>query len=88
MKSATFIGTAHPYRGGLTSFNQMLARMFRRKGVDARIHTFTVQYPSFLFPGKSQYSDSPAPGDLEILRTVNTVNPLNWFRIGRRLRPQ
>ena len=86
MKSASFIGTAHPYRGGLTSFNQMLARMFRRKGVDARIHTFTVQYPSFLFPGKSQYSDSPAPGDLEILRTVNTVNPLNWFRIGRRLR--
>jgi glycosyltransferase involved in cell wall biosynthesis len=86
MKSIIFAGTAHPYRGGLSFFNEMLARVFQKRGVRAKIYTFTLQYPSFLFPGKTQYSDTPAPDDVAIERRVNTVNPLNWWRVGRRIR--
>jgi glycosyltransferase involved in cell wall biosynthesis len=45
-----------------------------------------VQYPSLLFPGKSQYVTTPAPEDLHIERVMNTVNPVNWVRLGLRLR--
>lgn len=86
MKRITVLGPAHPYRGGLASIMEILARTFTARGSEVDIKTFTVQYPKFLFPGKSQYTDAPAPADLHIERCVNTVNPLNWIRIGRRIR--
>ncbi len=78
----SLIGTAHPYRGVLASFNERLVRELNTQGHQANIYTFTLQYPSFLFPGKSQFSDGPAPADIEILRKVNSVNPLNWLSVG------
>ena len=88
MKSAVFVGTAHPYRGGLSFFNEMLARVFNSRGIRSKIYTFRLQYPSFLFPGKTQYSDTPAPADLQIERRVNTINPFNWWRIGRQIKKE
>jgi glycosyltransferase involved in cell wall biosynthesis len=41
-----------------------------------------------LFPGKSQYSTSEKPKDLEIISEVNSVNPINWLRIGFKLKKQ
>lgn len=80
------LGPAHPYRGGLASIIETMAREYMRRGHEVAIYTFRVQYPSLLFPGKSQYVDAPAPDDLHIERVVNTVNPLNWIAVGRRLR--
>lgn len=80
------LGPAHPYRGGLASIMETMAREYMRRGHEVAIYTFRVQYPSLLFPGKSQYVDAPAPDDLRIERVVNTVNPLNWIAVGRRLR--
>ncbi|MGC9151069.1 MAG: glycosyltransferase [Microbacter sp.] len=85
LQSVILVGTAFPYRGGLASFNEMLIRSFSKKGKKAHIETFTVQYPSFLFPGKTQYSNSPKPTDVEIHRTVHSMNPFNWIKIGLRL---
>ncbi len=80
------LGPAHPYRGGLASIMETMAREYMRRGHEVAIYTFRVQYPSLLFPGKSQYVDAHAPDDLHIERVVNTVNPLNWIAVGRRLR--
>ncbi len=82
----TILGPAHPYRGGLASIMETMARVFRHRGHEVKIDTFTLQYPSVLFPGKSQTVDTPPPDDLHIERSVNTVNPFNWLRVGRRLR--
>ena len=79
------LGTSYPYRGGLASFNERLVRQFQDEGFDAEIFTFTVQYPSLLFPGKTQYSNEPAPDNLRITRCVNSVNPFNWIKVGREL---
>lgn len=76
------VGTAYPYRGGLAAFNERLAQQFSKDGDDVRIETFTLQYPSFLFPGKTQYSSSPAP-NISIRRSINSLNPINWYSIGR-----
>ncbi len=82
----TILGPAHPYRGGLASIMQIMARTFGLRGHDVDIQTFTLQYPALLFPGKSQTVTTPAPEDLQIVRCVNTVNPFNWLRIGLRIR--
>lgn len=82
----TLLGPAHPYRGGLASIMETMAREYQSRGHEVRIYTFTVQYPSLLFPGKTQYVDTPAPMDLHIERVMNTVNPLNWVSLGLRLK--
>ena len=82
----TILGPAHPYRGGLASIMETMAREYQSRGHEVRIYTFTVQYPSLLFPGKTQYVDTPAPNDLHIERVMNTVNPLNWLSLGLRLK--
>lgn len=80
------MGPAHPYRGGIAAFNERLAREFIRCGNEVTIVTFTLQYPSFLFPGKTQFSTEPAPEDLSIRRMVNSVNPLSWIKAGLAIR--
>ena len=57
----TILGPAYPYRGGLASIMETLARTFNKRGDAAEVLTFTVQYPSLLFPGKSQYRDGEPP---------------------------
>ena len=87
-KRIIIVGPAYPYRGGIADFNERLAREFQREGHEVIVYTFTLQYPGFLFPGKTQYSTSPAPRDLTIVRKVNSVNPFNWIKVGREIRRQ
>lgn len=79
------VGPAHPYRGGLASIMETMAREFQSRGHDVDILTFTLQYPSLLFPGKSQTVDTPPPADLRISRRLSTINPLSWWSVGREL---
>lgn len=79
------LGSAHPLRGGLAAYNERLAREYMRQGHSVQIYTFSLQYPEFLFPGTTQYSDQPAPDDLYIHVKVNSVNPLNWFKVGKEI---
>jgi D-inositol-3-phosphate glycosyltransferase len=82
------VGTAHPYRGGLASYNERLAQQFAGDGHNVEIFTFTLQYPGFLFPGKTQYTDGPAPEGLKITRILNSVNPFNWIKVGLRIKKE
>ena len=87
-KKVVLVGSAHPLRGGLATYNERLIREYRMQGDDAYIYTFSLQYPGFLFPGKTQYSTEPAPKDLPIHVCINSINPLNWIRVGFQLRKQ
>jgi glycosyltransferase involved in cell wall biosynthesis len=83
IKKLTLLGPAYPYRGGIATIMETLARVFQSRGSEVDVKTFTVQYPSLLFPGKSQYRDGESPEDIKIVRCVNTANPLNWHKVGR-----
>src|SRR5687767_8496691 len=85
-KKIVIIGPGHPLRGGLATFNQRLCKQFIDEGHSCCIYSFSLQYPSFLFPGTTQYSDEPAPPDLDIHTVINSINPLNWIRVGNQLR--
>jgi len=84
----TFLGPAYPYRGGLATFNERLARQFVTECKDVDIRTFTLQYPRFLFPGKTQFTDGPAPEGIKIRRELNSINPFNWLRTGLKIRKE
>ncbi len=88
MKRIVIIGPAHPLRGGLATFNQRLAKQFLDEGHDCEIISFSLQYPSFLFPGTTQYSSEPAPKDIKIRSIINSVNPYTWIKAGSALRRQ
>ena len=87
MGSIFIIGPAHPLRGGgIVSFNERLATAFQESGYSCEIWSFSLQYPSFLFPGKTQFSTSPAPPNLTIHSVINSINPFNWIRVGMAIR--
>ena len=83
MKTLVIVGPAHPYRGGIASFNERLAIEFQDHGWKVKLVTFTLQYPSFLFPGKDQLHDGPKPENLDIERKLNSINPFNWSKTGK-----
>lgn len=83
------IGSAHPLRGGgIATFNERMAYALQDEGHEVAIYSFSLQYPSFLFPGKSQFTDEPAPKGLKIHSIINSINPLNWLSVGRRIKKE
>lgn len=80
------IGPSYPYRGGIAAFTDRLAAEFVSEGADLEIYTFSLQYPSFLFPGKTQYSDSVKPEGLKIYRKINSINPFNWIKTAKTIK--
>lgn len=90
IKKIVLLSPAHPLRGGIAAFTERFAQELQGAGYEVVIYSFSLQYPGFLFPGKTQFSSDPAPPGLSIRTCVNSVNPLNWLKIGlelRRLRP-
>ena len=82
------IGPAFPYRGGIANFNNSLAVEYKSQGADVKIYSFSLQYPSFLFPGKTQYEEGEGPKDIEIIPIVNSINPFNWFKVASRIKKE
>ncbi|HUR10111.1 MAG TPA: glycosyltransferase [Flavitalea sp.] len=86
MQEVIIIGPGYPLRGGLATFDQRLAQQFSQQGYHCTIFSFSLQYPSLFFPGKTQYSTDPAPEGIAIQSLINSVNPFNWLRIGNLLK--
>jgi glycosyltransferase involved in cell wall biosynthesis len=82
------IGPAHPLRGGIAALNERLAIQLQDEGHEVTIYSFSLQYPGFLFPGTTQKTSDPAPEGLKIVTRINSVNPFNWFAVGREIRQQ
>lgn len=88
-KRVFIVGPAHPLRGGgMSTFNERLAKAFQQAGDEVEIVSFSLQYPSFLFPGKSQFTTEPAPAGIRIRSRINSVNPLSWVKTGCYIRRQ
>ncbi|MBO4341249.1 MAG: glycosyltransferase [Bacteroidales bacterium] len=80
------LSSFYPLRGGISQFNAaMLAEL--GKCHDVKAFSFSVQYPGFLFPGKTQYvtpEDEAVPVEAEAI--LNTANPFTWIKTARRIR--
>ncbi len=81
MSRIIIIGPAYPLRGGIANFNEALCRALNSDGDNCSITSFSLQYPGFLFPGTTQFAgDDPAPVDLSIATSINSINPLSWIK--------
>jgi D-inositol-3-phosphate glycosyltransferase len=80
------LGPAYPYRGGPATFNDRLAQQFSAEGHSIEIITFSLQYPKLLFPGKTQFTNGPAPQGIKITRKINSINPINWITTGLKIK--
>ncbi len=79
------IGPAFPLRGGIANFNNALAEEFNKQGYNVKLYSFSLQYPSFLFPGKTQYEEGDPPDNLIIKTCINSINPINWIRVANEI---
>lgn len=80
------LSSFYPLRGGISQFNaNLLAGL--GKCHDIKAWSFCRQYPSFLFPGKTQYvtpEDEAEP--VEADATLDTLNPFTWIKTARQIR--
>lgn len=79
------LSTFYPYRGGIAQFN---ARLFNELSEehDVRAYTFTRQYPSLLFPGKTQYVvDDKDAEKVEALRILDSINPVSYVKTAKEI---
>lgn len=79
------ISPAYPLRGGIAASSERLAQALLEAGHEVIIYSFSLQYPAFLFPGKTQFSDDPAPLGLRIKTKLNAINPFNWWWVAREI---
>ncbi len=82
------VGPAHPLRGGIAALNERLAAALQSEGHTVEILSFAYQYPDFLFPGTSQFSNDEPPANLHIHTELHSLHPLNWWRIGKKYAAQ
>ena len=82
------VGPAFPLRGGIANSNEELCRAMNVAGIDAKIFSFSLQYPNFLFPGKTQYDNGIGPKDIIIETKINSVNPFNWLKVAKQIKDE
>lgn len=87
-KKIILIGPAFPLRGGIADSNHSLALALQQLGHNVIMLSFSLQYPSFLFPGKSQFDFDGIKPSLEIYTAINSINPLSWIKTALWLRKQ
>ena len=80
-KKVIIVGPAFPLRGGIANFNEALCRAMNVAGIETKIVSFSLQYPRFLFPGKTQFESGKGPQDIVIETKINSINPLNWIKV-------
>ncbi len=81
----TILSTAYPLRGGIAHFIGLLYKELN-KNHEVKVITFKRQYPSILFPGKSQLE---AGDNVEIIPTeilIDSINPFNWVNAGLKIK--
>lgn len=81
----TIVSAAYPYRGGIADFARLLYSELSKKH-EVTVITFKRQYPSLLFPGKSQTESGKTVEAIPTERLIDSINPLNWIRAGRKIR--
>lgn len=78
------VGLTHPFRGGISHYTTLLAQALRTRH-EVRFFALSRQYPSLLFPGKTQIDESEASLEVEHEACLDSVNPITWWTTGRKI---
>lgn len=74
------VGTAYPMRGGIAHYIALLSRSLTNRGHDVSVLSFKRQYPSLLFPGKTQRDEGRELIPVQASSILDTINPITWLK--------
>ena len=81
MAKIILVGPAHPLRGCIADFNEAFAESLQKDGHHVEIVSFKLQYPNFLFPGKTQYRKQlNKTFNYKISSLISSINPFTWIK--------
>lgn len=78
------VGPTHPFKGGISHFTTFLVRHLRQKH-EVRFHSFSRQYPGWLFPGNIQPDPSRHVITETCSRTIDALGPRTWWSVAREI---
>ena len=77
----------YPFRGGISQFNAAILQALEEAGHTVKAFNFTRQYPSLLFPGKTQYvTPDDEAARVESEAVLDTANPFSYGKAARAIR--
>ncbi|MFN3871743.1 MAG: glycosyltransferase [Ignavibacterium sp.] len=83
-KKIIIIGPTYPYRGGNSLFVSFVYETLSKE-FEVKIYNYKLLYPSFLFPGKTQFDTSGEVKKIPSERIVNSLNPFNWIKVASKI---
>lgn len=73
----------YPYRGGIAQFSDRLYQELVKEH-ETKVFSYSKLYPSFLFPGKTQYVPNPEPNpDLPSVQVLSSTNLLSYSKTAK-----
>lgn len=79
------IGPTYPFRGGIAHYTTLLYQALAEQH-EVTFISFKRQYPTFLFPGKTDRDNSQHPLTAPCQRLIDPLNPLSWWQTARFIR--
>ena len=80
------VGPTYPYRGGIAHHTTMLYHALASCEHRVSLYSFRRQYPSWLFPGRTDRDMSALKLSAECEYTLDSLNPLTWWATARVIR--
>jgi len=74
------VGTAYPLRGGIAHYVALLSKKLQQRGHSVHVLSFRRQYPSLLFPGKTQQDEGSDLIPVHSESLLDSINPISWIR--------
>ena len=74
-----FITPFPPYRGGISKHSENIYNQLNKSN-NVVIFNFKRQYPSILFPGKTQYIDNFKFDLYKSVQIIDSINPITWYK--------
>jgi hypothetical protein len=78
------IGPIHHLRGGIAHYNTQLGLELANRH-EIVVISFSRQYPTLLFPGRTQLDPNAKPPRLTCEALLDSLNPLSWVKAARRI---
>lgn len=84
-KKIALLSTFYPYRGGIAQFSGALFRALETSS-EVRAFNFSKQYPSFLFPGETQFVKAGDKADeIPSERVLNSTSPISYLKTASKI---
>ena len=75
----SLLSVAPPYRGGISEQTYHLYHQLKDSH-SVNIINFKRQYPTLLFPGKTQYDGTSLKKQDQNHRIIDSINPFSWIK--------